>query len=246
MGFFDTLLGRDASEAANRAAADTYAKQQAASGAIRSYGDTLPGAYSEIAKLFTPYASAGSGALQMLMNGAGLNGDAGSQAYANAYRNSPGYQYGLDAGGQAVAGNANAGNMLQSGKTLRALQQFGSDYESTKSGDFWNRLMGLQGQGLQATGAQASTMGQGLQGQLATRQSAYQGDMGSAGTIGQGMVAGANAENQALTNLMKMGTYLGGAALGGPIGASFGKSLFGGGSSWPSSGTTAYRPSPWG
>jgi hypothetical protein len=39
--------------------------------------------------------------------------------------------------------------------------------------------------------------------------------MASAGTVGQGMVAGANAEQGAMGNLLGAATYLGGAALGG-------------------------------
>lgn len=245
MGWLDTLLGNTAADASNNAARDTYAKQQAASSDLKAYGDTLPGQYADIASMYSPYTQAGNSSLSMLLNGLGLNGAEGSTAFTNAYRATPGYQAGLDSGTKAAITGANAGGILNSGRTMKTLQRFGQDYEDQKSGDYLTRLMGLQGQGLQATGAQANTMGQGLQGQLSTRTSAFGGDMNSAGTIGQGMVAGANAQQGALTNLLGAASYLGGAAMGG---GGFGN-LFGGGgskSAWPTGGVKPYTASPWG
>lgn len=223
MGIFDVLLGNSAADAANAAARDQYAKQQAASADLKAYGDTLPGQYAGIASMYSPYTQAGNSSLAMLLNGLGLNGAEGSAKFTDAYRASPGYQNGLQTGLEGVNQSANARGMLRSGATDKALYRYGSDYENNRSGDYLTRLMGLQGQGLQATGAQAGTLGQGLRGQLSTRTSAFGGDMGSAGTIGQGMVAGANAQQGALTNLLGAATYLGGAALGGRT------NLFGGG-----------------
>lgn len=215
MSLFGWLTGSDAAATSNAAAQDQYAKQQNAVGSQRSYAGTLPGAYNSIAQLYAPYASVGSSTLPMLMNGLGLNGPEGSAAFTSAYRATPGYQYGLDEGIKSVNSTANARHQLQSGANEKAILNYGQNYEDQKSGDYLARLMGLQGQGLQATGAQASTMGQGLNAQQNAMNLAYQGDYGSAPTIGQGMVAGANAESQALTNLLGMGTYLGGAWLGG-------------------------------
>ncbi len=55
-----------------------------------------------------------------------------------------------------VTTGANAGNMLQSGKTLKELQRFGSDYEDQRSGSYLDRLFGLSGMGQQATGQQVA------------------------------------------------------------------------------------------
>ena len=230
MGFLDDILGKSASDAANNAAADTYRKQQAASGELKSYADAVPGQFNQISQGYNPYTQAGGSALQQLMAGLGLGGAGGSQAFTNAYQSLPGYQSGLDTGTTAAQRALNAGNMGQSGRALKSLYRFGSDYEDQRSGDYLNRLSGVAGQGLQATGAQTGLQGQGLQTQAGLRQSAFGGDMNSAGTIGQGMVAGANAKQGALTNLMSTAAYLGGAALGGPAGGSLGK-LFGGGMS---------------
>ena len=76
--------------------------------------------------------------------------------------------------------------------------------------------MGLSGQGMQATSAATGLESQGLGQQANLRQSAFGGGMQAAGTIGQGMVAGEQAKQSALTNLMQTGAYLGGAAMGIP------------------------------
>lgn len=49
------------------------------------------------------------------------------QAFAQ-FRNTPGYQFGLDQGNKQVQASAAAGGGLLSGKTLKALQKFGNDY----------------------------------------------------------------------------------------------------------------------
>lgn len=218
MGLWDDLTGKTAADASNAAAADTYKKQTAAVGGLNSYSDTLPGQYNKLGSGYQPYADAGGGALQMLMNGTGANGAGGNQAYTAAYHAQPGYQAGLDTGTNAAMRGANAGNMLQSGRTLKALQRFGGDYEDQKSNSFWDHLMGLSGQGLQATGAQAGLGAQGLGTQAGLRGTAFGGEMNAAGTIGQGQVAGAQAQQAGVTNLLNAGTQLAGAALGGGMG----------------------------
>lgn len=241
MGIWGSLTGSDAAKASNAAAQDTYRKQQDAISRLLGYSDTLPGQYNDIAKGYDPYRSAGTDALGMLRAGLGLGGD--QQAFVNAYRGLPGYQSALDAGSKAVAGQANAGNMLQSGRALKALQSFGQDYEDRRSGDYLSRLMGLSGQGMQATGAATGLQAQGLGQQAGLRQSAFGGQMNAAGTVGQGMVAGAQAQQQGLQNLLGTGAYLVGSYLGGPMGGSAAKGLFGGmGSGAP---TAPYGQGQW-
>ena len=247
MGFFDSLLGNDAADAANRAAQDTYGKQRQATQALTSYGDTLPGQYNQLSQAYQPYTQAGSGALQQLMAGLGLGGAGAQGQFTQAYQNLPGYQSGLNTGLTGAQRALNAGNIGQSGRALKSLYRYGSDYEDQRSGDYLNRLAGLTGMGQAATGAQVGTQAQGLAGQQATRQSAYGGDMNSAGTIGQGMVAGAQAQQTGLQNLLGTAAYLGGSFLGGPAGGALGGSLFGGGGSWPAGPTNAPKyPNPYG
>lgn len=214
MGILDDLLGRSSAQASNAAAADTYQKLMAAAGGLNRYGDQYAGQFAQLAQMFAPYGDAGKAALQRLMGGLGLGSEGDQAAFAAAYRALPGYEAGLETGTRAVTAGANAGNMLNSGKTLKALQRFGSDYEDQRVGSYLDRLAGLSGMGQQSVGAQVATTGQGLQGQLATRQSAFGAQTQAAPVIGQGMVAGEQAKQNALTNLMNLGGFLGGSWLG--------------------------------
>ena len=211
---WDTLMGNSAAEASNRAAQDTYMKQQAAAQQLRGAGDQYQQEYSQLGKAYDPYVQSGNSALGRLLQGLGLPGGDGSD-FAAAYRNLPGYQSGLETGTNAALRNVNASGMSNSGRALKALQRYGSDYEDQRSGDYLNRLTGLQGQGLQATGAQTGVMGQALTGRLNAYTGAGTQDYNSAGTIGEGQVAGEQAKSTALGNIMNLAGSLGGSFLGG-------------------------------
>jgi hypothetical protein len=103
--------------------------------------------------------------------------------------------------------------------------------------------MGLNQQGMAATGAQVGTQAQGLQGQLGARTSAYGGEKSAAGTIGQGDIAAANARAAGSQNIMNTGMKVAGMALsaatGMPIG--MGSSSGVGGSNF-GAGQTAQSP----
>src|SRR5690606_36531387 len=131
---FDTLLGKDAAEAAERAAADTYAKQQAAVRDLLAYGDTLPETYAKLAERFAPYESAGQSALTRLLGGLGLGGPNAAAEFTSAYRSLPGYTAGLESGKDAVMSTAAARGMLNSGRTMKDLTRFASDYEDQRAG----------------------------------------------------------------------------------------------------------------
>ncbi len=213
MSILDDLLGNTSANASNSAAADTFGKQTAATGRIRAAGSDYASGMGELSKKFDPYVSAGSDALKRLLAGLGLGG--GGEDFTAAVHALPGFQSGLDTGTKATAAALNAGNVGQSGKALKSLYRFGSDYESGRTGDYLARLLGLTGVGQSATGQQVSTAGEGLCGELGAETSAYGGDMTAAGTIGQGQVAGANAKQSAIGNLLNTAAYLGGSALGG-------------------------------
>lgn len=226
MGFFDSLLGNSSADASNAAAQDTYAKQQAAIKNLTSYGDTLPGQYKDIAKGFDPYVSAGGDALKRLMAGLGLGSSQDSIDFTKAYRDTPGYTAGLETGLTGAERGFNAGNMGQSGAALKGLYKYGSNYEDQRSNDYLAKLLGLTNTGATATGAQVGTEVAGLGANTDIRKTAYGGDYGSAPTVGQGMVAGEQAKQSALTNLMGMGSYVAGSFLGGPGGKALSTRLF--------------------
>lgn len=216
--FWDMLTGSAASEASNAAAQDTYGKQYQAIQDLLNYGNTYADKFEGLAQSFAPYAQTGTTANNMVQR---LLQDPSS------VRSLPGYQFALDEGTRALENSASARSGVQSGATMKALQTYGQNYGDTKYADWLSRLMGLSQQGLGATGSMVNTTGQGLQGQLGTRTTGFGGQMQSAGTIGQGMVAGADAEAKGTQNLLNFGGNL----LGKFIGANPLSALGGGGTS---------------
>lgn len=220
MSFLDDLLGNTAADASKKAAADTFAKQQAATSGIRGAGQTYASDMGDLSKGFLPWQQTGSDANDALRR---------LVADPSSVRSLPGYQFGLDQGVHTIDHSALANGNLFSGKTGKALESFGTNYADKTYGDQLARLLGISQQGLTATGAGIQTAGQGLTGRLGANTSAYNGDMTSAGTIGQGDVAAANARAAGSQNLLNTGISLAGMAMGVPPGmGSMGK-LFGGG-----------------
>ncbi len=228
MGFLDTLFGNDSADAAKKAAADTFAKQQAASGELKNFGSQYAGRFGDLAKSFSPWSETGGGANDALRN---------LLADPSSIRSLPAYATGVAEGTRAIDHSALANGNLFSGKTGKALVRFGENNFDKTYGDQVARLLGVSQQGLDATGRGVATEGTGLQGELGARTSAYGGDMTSAGTIGQGDIAAANAKTSGLQNLLNLGgSVLGMGLSGGGLGrvSSFATSgmnkLFGGGS----------------
>jgi hypothetical protein len=243
MGFFDTLLGKDSADASKKAAADTYYKQQNAGIALRGAGNDYLSGMMDQSQRYDPYIQGGNSAYQKLLQGLGLGGESGSQAFAQGYQNLPGYKEGLNTGTQAVTSRLNAGPGMQSGAAMKALQRYGSDYENQRSGDYLQRLMALGTQGLGATQASVGTAAQGYGGQLQARTGAANMDYGSAGTIGQGDIAAAQARSQGLMNTINLGMQGAGMLMGMPSGGGFGSSFgSGAGGGLPGGGSG----SPWG
>lgn len=229
MGFLDTLLGNTSADAAKAAAADTYAKQQSAVGGIQNAGSQYAGAFGDLSKGYAPWQQTGqtaNSAVQSLL------------ADPSSVRSLPGYGFGLDQGVHAIDHSALANGNLFSGKTGKALENFGTNYADQTYGNQLSRLLGVSQQGLGATQQGINTTGTGLTGQLGANTSAYNGQMTDAGTIGQGNIAAANAQASALQNLLGTAAFGIGAASGGSSGglgallksANLGSSFMGGGS----------------
>ena len=77
----------------------------------------------------------------------------------DAFRNTPGYQFGLDQGRRAVESSAAARGGLNSGAALKALTKFGNDYADQQGfTPYMNRLSGLFG-GAQTAAGQIGSYG---------------------------------------------------------------------------------------
>jgi hypothetical protein len=212
LGFWDDLTGATAANASKDAAQDTYVKQQAAIAKLTGYGDEYADKFQDMSRGYDPYVQTGAQGNNMLMR---LLQD------PNSLRSLPGYQFDQQEGVQALDRSAAARGRLNSGRQSKDLLRFGTGLADKTYGDQFARLLGLSQQGMGATG-----------GQLATRQSAYGGDMTAANTIGLGEIAGANARAAGSQNLLNTGIKLGGMALGTmtgmPVGMGGGSSSYGG------------------
>lgn len=219
MGFWEDLTGETAAEAAKAAAADTYAKQQAAGAGLRDFGDRYAGSFIDLSREFQPWKNTGIAA-----------NDAVARLLADpsSVRSLPAYQFLLGEGTKAIDRSAAANGNLFSGRTGKALTAYGQNLADKTYGDQLARLLGVSEQGRAATAQGVTTAGTGLQGNLGARTSAYGGDMQSAGTIGQGDIAAANAKTQGMQNLFNLGGSLLGSAFSGGLSGSLGN-LFGGG-----------------
>lgn len=222
MGIWDDLTGKSAANASRAAAADTYTKQQAATAGLRGYGDQYASEFQGLSQGYDPYVQTGgmaNSALQNLMQN------------PMSVRSLPGYQFAQEEGVNALDRSAASRGMLNSGRQNRDLLRFGTGLADQTYGNQFARLTGLSGQGMGAVGAQNATVAQGLQGQMGTRTTAYGGDMASAGTIGQGDIAAANARAAGTQNLLNTGMKFAGMAMA-PFGMSMMPNMGASGSSY--------------
>ena len=147
----------------------------------------------------SPYRDAGQQALGGYMQN--LSGD---------FRNTPGYQFMQNEGMRGVMANAAANRNVNSGATLRALQDRSMGIADQTYGQYMNRLGSVMGMGQNAaaqTGNAASSYGQTAAGVMGQGQTAQNNLLtGGAGVQGnyltQGAGALANGQNQAANTLM--------------------------------------------
>jgi len=231
MGFFQDLTGKTAANASKAAAADTYQKQQDAINKLLGYGAEYKTGMDTLSQSYDPYVQTGyasNGALNRLI------------ADPSSVRSLPGYEFAQSEGVQALDRGAAARGMLNSGRGSKDLLRFGTGLADSTYGNQLQRLMGLNQQGMAATGQQVATQASGLQGQLGARTTAYGGDMTASGTIGQGDIAAANARAAGSQNLLNAGMNGIGKLASGGMG---GISGMGGSSFLPSS---AFMNNDWG
>ena len=143
---------------------------------------------------FAPYTAAGGNALSSYGNLLGINGQDAADTAMKQFRESPGYQYNLTQGLQAVDHGAAAQGMLRSGETLRAEQNLGSSLASQEFGNYLGRLNGMAGMGLQASGG------------LLNAYTGQANNIQSTDTSSAGSQAGIyNSENKNITGAINQG-----------------------------------------
>ena len=179
--------GRQQQQAAQQA-------MQQQQGATDAQMNLLSQMYNQNRADAAPYRAAGQ---------AGL--DAYQQNLSGDFRNTPGYQFAQSEGMRGVMANAAANRMVNSGATLRALQDRGMGIADQTYGQYMNRLAALSGIGQTAVGqGQQAAMGYGQQGAGVIGQ----GTQAANGYLTAGAGAAAGGQNQAANALMQGGNNL--------------------------------------
>lgn len=148
-------------------------------------------------QLLKEQMTGGTAAQQAQMNllGLGTNPNAQQDAFNN-FRNSTGYQFRMNEGMNAVTGNQAASGLLNSGATLRALQNRGQNLASEEFGNYFQNLGGMNDRGTNAVNnignakAQAGQFGANMLMQGTQAQNAARGGGGNAlagGLLGMGI-----------------------------------------------------------
>ena len=139
----------------------------------------------------------------------------------------PGYQFRVDEGNNAINAMAGARGGLVSGATMQALQERGQNLATEEYGNYMNRLSGLTGMGMSAAGNQASAGANYASG--ASNALANQGNAQAAGYIGQrnALMGGINTGLNIYGYMQGMNGGTGGGGIGTP-----GGSIWNGGNSY--------------
>ena len=109
--------------------------------------------YEDTSAKFQPFLDSGQNAL------AGYNFELGMGERPEGYRGfqqTPGYQFGLQQGMDAVEARGAVSGGVNSGSTLTALNRFGQDYATGEYNNYLNRLSGVMSSGQNAAGQQAA------------------------------------------------------------------------------------------
>ena len=181
-------VGANKASKAQAAAAGQAADTQLQ--ATRETNEMLRDFRTEDIARFQPFYEGGQKAYNALAFEAGL-GDR-PEGY-EGFTKTPGYDFRMQQGRQAVEAGAAARHGLMSGAAQQALTQYGQDYGSNEYGNYLGRLGSLAASGQNAAGMQGAAsqnfgtqIGQNMMagGQAAAQGIANAGNARAAGTIG--------------------------------------------------------------
>ncbi|MDQ5960570.1 MAG: hypothetical protein QG592_1653, partial [Pseudomonadota bacterium] len=109
------------------------------------------GAYTPLSDLAGQYRQG----TDLYLNALGVNGPAGTQAAQDAFTSSPGYQFSLDQGLDAINRRRATGGMLNSGNADIDALKFGQGLASQDYGNWLQNLAGVNQNALSATSGTA-------------------------------------------------------------------------------------------
>lgn len=113
-------------------------------------------AYPQLSSAFQGQIKNSGAASDQIANMLGLNGPAGQQTGFDNWKNSTGYQFGLDQGVQGIVGNQATQGLLNSGSTAKAVDTFGQNYANTQYQNYLNPLEALLSSGNASAGVLAN------------------------------------------------------------------------------------------
>lgn len=197
---------------------------QDALGALQT-GGTQAGQYQQ------PYYDAGTGALTAYSNALGLNGQAANDNALTQFMASPGYQWQMQQGVNALDRSAAARGGLYSGAQGKALTEYGQGLANQEWYNYLTNLSGLAGAG-QAAGNNLSQIASNqygstanaLLGTAANKSNLRTGNvanvMDANTNLGlaqaSGIINASNAWGNGLTNLTSLIGYAGGQGISAP------------------------------
>lgn len=190
----------------NAAATAANAAQQGANTQLSMFNQTQAN--------FAPQVQLGQGAANMLGNIygiGGVGGPAGSSPSSNSpsanyssFYNTPGYQFSLTQGQNAINRQASANGSLYSSNTLGALGNYTAGAASTQYNSYINQLLSMAGLGNAAasgTGQAATATGAGVANSLQNAGNANaSGVLGTANAYSNGIGAAAGQAGNLLNN----------------------------------------------
>jgi hypothetical protein len=165
-----------------------------------------------------PWLQTGGGALALLARLYGIAPPDGFPAGANdnqpygGFFTSPGYQFRLNQGVQAVERSAAARGLLRSGAAAKAIQRYGEGLAASEYDSYANRLAQIAGFGQNAANTNAAT------GATATNN-ITQALMASGNARASSYANTASSINTGLNNILSAYLYRAGGGFGGGTGA---------------------------
>lgn len=223
MGIGAAIVGAGAIGAVGNVVASSSAAN-AAQGAANSNNALQEQIYGKNTANEQPFINAGTGASTAIGDALGLNGAAGqksSQSALQTYLNSTGYKFQLGQGIGAAQQSAASTGSLNSGATLKSLDEFGQGLASTGFNNYLGALQTQQGTGLSAANALA-----GVGTNYANSVSANNNSAASA--AGNAALAGSNSLSSLLGNGVSSYALSQGLSSYGGAGALSGNGLYSG------------------
>ena len=176
------VAGAGISYAASSNAANKASQAATADNALQSQIYTQNSANEQ------PYIQSGDTAQTALNGFLGLGGDpAASQKALNNYLGSTGYQFNLDQGLMAAEQNKAASGQLDSGGTLKALDQYGTGMANQYGQQYEQNLAGVANQGANSANALAG-QGQNYANAVSSNNNSAASVSANAGLVGASSV----------------------------------------------------------